>query len=104
MHGAPGAAGPVMNHYDRQIIRAYLNRLNKISKDTGTPLSELIRALFCDSIELDGANWTDSFGEIFFENYGYQLEPWFPFVFYDPYVGYPEDNFEKKTKMSYVLN
>jgi len=65
MHGAPGAAGPVMNHYEREITRAYLNRLNKISEDTGIPLSELIRALFCDSIELDGANWTDGFEELF---------------------------------------
>ena len=33
-HGAPGAAGPVMNHFKREITRAYLNRLNKISEDT----------------------------------------------------------------------
>ncbi len=93
MHGAPGAAGPVMNHYEHKITRAYLNRLNKISEDTGTPLSELIRALFCDSIELDGANWTDGFEELFFEAYNYRLEPWFPFIFYDPYTGYPEENY-----------
>jgi hypothetical protein len=93
MHGAPGAAGPVMNHYEREITREYLNRLNKISEDTGTPLSELIRALFCDSIELDGANWTDGFEELFFETYHYNLEPWFPFIFYDPYTGYPEENY-----------
>jgi len=94
MHGAPGAAGPVMNHYESEITRAYLNRLNKISEDTGTPLSELLRALFCDSIELDGANWTEGFEELFFESYNYRLEPWFPFIFYDPYTGYPEENYE----------
>ncbi len=93
MHGAPGAAGPVMNHYEREITRAYLNRLNKISDDTGTPLSKLLRALFCDSIELDGANWTDGFEKLFFEAYNYRLEPWFPFIFYDPYTGYPEENY-----------
>lgn len=93
MHGAPGAAGPVMNHYEREITREYLNRLNKISEDTGRPLSELIRALFCDSIELDGANWTDGFEKLFFETYNYNLEPWFPFIFYDPYTGYPEENY-----------
>jgi len=93
MHGAPGAAGPVMNHYEKDITRAYLNRLNKIVEDTGTPLSELVRALFCDSIELDGANWTDGFGEIFFATYNYNIEPWFPFVFYDPYTGYKVENY-----------
>jgi hypothetical protein len=94
MHGAPGAAGPVMNHYRKEITRAYLNRLNKISDDTGVPLAELIRALFCDSIELDGANWTDGFGDLFFEAYNYRLEPWFPFVFYDPYAGYPKEDYD----------
>lgn len=93
MHGAPGAAGPVMNHYERKITRAYLNRLNKISEDTGVSLSDLIRALFCDSIELDGANWTDGFADIFFNTYNYRLEPWFPFVLYNP-EGYPKENFE----------
>lgn len=96
MHGAPGAAGPVMNHYERKITRAYLNRLNKISEDTGTPLAELIRALFCDSIELDGANWTDGFAEIFYENYHYRIEPWVPFIFYDPYSGYSVNHYNPK--------
>jgi hypothetical protein len=94
MHGAPGAAGPVMNHYERGITRAYLNRLNKISEDTGTPLSALIRALFCDSIELDGANWTGGFEKLFSETCNYSLDPWYPFIFYDPYTGYPEEHYE----------
>lgn len=92
MHGAPGAAGPVMDHYRKEITLAYLGRLQKISEDTGIPLSRMIRALFCDSIELDGANWTDGMEELFFSEYGYRLEPWFPFVFYDPYTGYPQEN------------
>ncbi|MBN2775844.1 MAG: hypothetical protein JXR31_16430 [Prolixibacteraceae bacterium] len=91
--GALGAAGPVMNHYDRDITLAYLGRLKKISQDTGVPLNELIRALFCDSIELAGANWTDGFEELFFDTYQYRLDPWLSFVFYDPFTGYPEENF-----------
>ncbi len=90
MHGAPGAAGPVMNHYDRNVTTAYLDRLKKITEDTGTPLNAIIRALFCDSIELAGANWTDGFDEIFYHEYGYRLEPYYPVVFYDPYKGYIE--------------
>ena len=93
MHGAPGAAGYVMNHYRREVTLAYLNRLKKISEDTGTPLNQLIRALFCDSIELDGANWSDGMEEIFFRTYGYRIEPWFPFVFYDPNQGYANENY-----------
>lgn len=87
-NGAPGAAGPVMDHYRKEITLAYLNRLKKISEDTGIPLARLIRALFCDSIELAGANWTDNMAEIFRQFYGYDPEPWYPFIFYDPYRGY----------------
>jgi len=92
-YGAPGAAGPVMDHYRKEITLTYLNRLKKISEDTGIPLARLIRALFCDSIELAGANWTDNFAEIFRQYYGYDPEPWFPFIFYDPYRGYGKDKF-----------
>lgn len=96
MHGAPGAAGPVMNHYSKKITIEYLSRLNKISEDTGIPLSQLIRALFCDSIELDGANWTDGLADIFFQTYHYQLDPYFPFIFYHPFRGYPTEDFSPK--------
>ncbi|MCK4922491.1 MAG: hypothetical protein KAS71_15670, partial [Bacteroidales bacterium] len=91
LHGAPGAAGPVLNHYDREVTKAYLKRLIKLSEDTGMSLSEMIRALFCDSIELSGANWTDGFQEIFYERYHYRLEPYYPFVFYGQENAYALD-------------
>ncbi|MFO7935092.1 MAG: glycosyl hydrolase, partial [Bacteroidales bacterium] len=81
MHGAPGASGPVMDHYKKDVTMAYLSRLKQISVQTGIPLSELIRALFCDSIELAGSNWTDGFAGLFLEKYGYELQPFLPFVF-----------------------
>lgn len=90
MHGALGAAGPVMNHYDKAVTMAYLNRLKQISQDTGKPLHELFRSLFCDSIELAGANWTDGLDKLFYQQYGYDLDPYLPFIFYDPYLGYPK--------------
>lgn len=89
MHGALGAAGPVMNHFDKNVTLAYLNRLKKISNDTGIPLSELFRALFCDSIELGGANWTDGLSEVFYKAYHYGLEPYFPFIFNETYQAFP---------------
>jgi len=95
-HGALGAAGPVMNHYSKEITLEYLNRLKKISEDTGIPLSELFRALFCDSIELAGANWTDDFAKNFFQTYNYRIEPYFPFVFYDATNGYESTTYKDK--------
>lgn len=92
-NGAPGAAGPVMDHYKKEVTLAYLHRLLKISEDTGIPLNKLIRALFCDSIELAGSNWTDGMADQFFGEYGYRLDPYLPFIFYEPYRGYPSDNY-----------
>ncbi len=92
-NGAPGAAGPVMDHYKREVTLAYLNRLIKISEETGIPLNKLIRALFCDSIELAGSNWTDGMAEKFLSEYDYRLDPYLPFIFYEPYSGYPSDNY-----------
>jgi len=79
-HGSPGADGPIMDHYKTDAVRAYLNRLKAIEKETGLSLSELIRALFCDSIELGGSNWTDDMKEQFIEQNGYDVTPWLPFV------------------------
>ncbi len=94
MHGALGASGAVMNHYDKKIVREYLDRLKKITEDTGVPLKELVRALFCDSIELAGANWTDGLDEQFLAEYGYSLEPYLPFLFFESYTGYVEDDLQ----------
>lgn len=93
VHGAPGGAGNVMDHYRAEVTQAYLDRLNRISQETGVPLSALIRALFCDSVELDGANWTAELPGLFFAEYGYSIEPWLPFVFYDLYRGYTKSKY-----------
>jgi len=95
VHGAPGADGSVMNHLDKNVTLAYLNRLNNISELTGIPLKDLIRALFCDSIELAGSNWTDDFSEEFKKRCGYDLEPYFPFIFYPPRMGYSDLDHDK---------
>lgn len=88
--GTWGSKGPVMDHFSKEVTQSYLERLKAISRDAGVPLSSLIRALFCDSIELAGANWTDGFNELFFQTYGYRLEPYYSFVFYRPEEGYGE--------------
>jgi hypothetical protein len=79
-HGSPGADGPIMDHYKTEAVLAYLNRLKAIEKETGMSLSELVRALFCDSIELGGSNWTDDMKEQFIAINGYDITPWLPFV------------------------
>lgn len=91
--GAPGGAGPVMDHYKKEMTLAYLSRLKKISERSGIPLNQLIRAIFCDSIEVSGANWTDGFETLFYNAYGYQLKEWMPFIFYAARGNYTIDKY-----------
>ncbi|WP_298551398.1 glycosyl hydrolase [uncultured Algibacter sp.] len=93
--GAPGGAGPVMDHYKKEITLAYLNRMKKISERSGILLSNLIRAIFCDSIEVSGANWTDGFENLFFETYGYKLDNWLPFIFYQATGNYSQGKYSE---------
>lgn len=79
-HGSPGADGPIMDHYKTEAVLGYLNRLKVIEKETGLALSELVRALFCDSIELGGSNWTDDMDEQFRARNGYDITPYLSFV------------------------
>lgn len=87
-NGSPGADGPIMDHYNKEAILGYLNRLKALEKETGLSLSELIRALFCDSIELDKANWTDDMNEQFLARLGYDVSPYLPFILQDQYQLY----------------
>lgn len=99
--GAPGGAGPVMDHYKKDVTLAYLSRLKRIAEKSGIPLSELLRALFCDSIEISGANWTDDFSQLFYETYGYSLDEWFPFIFYSFKDGYLKEDYDAQFSVDF---
>ncbi|MDR3716012.1 MAG: glycosyl hydrolase [Puia sp.] len=82
INGAPGASGPVLNHYNQAAVEKYLNRLSdKLTARLG-PLGGYFRAFFTDSIELEGANWCADFYEQFRQRRGYDLAPWFPFILF----------------------
>lgn len=82
INGAPGAAGPILNHMDQTAVRNYLNHMSDtISRKTG-PLSNHLRALFSDSMELEGCNWTTDFEEEFEKRRGYDLMPFLPFILF----------------------
>jgi len=78
--GAKGAMGPTMDHMQRSVTRAYLNRLKGVEKTWGEPLSDYIRAVFCDSIETSAANWTHDMLERFEKRKGYDVKPYLPLV------------------------
>ncbi|WP_347396286.1 glycosyl hydrolase [Parabacteroides leei] len=81
INGAPGAAGPVLNHYNQAAVEKFLNRM---SDNLFPAISGLkgFRAMFCDSMELEGANWCHDFLEEFRSRRGYDVEPYLPFILY----------------------
>ena len=82
INGAPGAAGPILNHMDQTAVRKYLDHMSDtIQKKTG-PLSNHLRAFFTDSMELEGTNWTNDFAEEFEKRRGYDLMSYLPFTLF----------------------
>jgi hypothetical protein len=81
INGAPGAAGPVLNHYRQDVVEKFLARMSDTLFQAldGT---DGFRALFCDSMELEGANWCPDFPAEFKRRRGYDVEPYLPFVLY----------------------
>ena len=82
INGAPGAAGSILNHMDAAAVRHYLDHMaDAIEKRIG-PLSGRVRAMFIDSMELEGANWTSDMDEEFKKRYGYDITEWLPFILF----------------------
>jgi hypothetical protein len=73
---AIGAEGFVLDHYDRAAIENHL----KVVGDT--MLSKLGAqtpfAVFCDSLEVYGSDWTSDFLEEFQKRRGYDMKPYLP--------------------------
>ena len=83
--GAPGAEGLVLDHYNRQAIEQYLNRISEVlSPVFGGRLGNGFRAVFCPSLELGDANWSHDFPAQFARRRGYSIEPYLPFVLLEP--------------------
>jgi hypothetical protein len=81
MFGAKGGDGPVLDHFNKTAVEKYLNRMS----DTLNPLfggvmGNAVRAMFCDSIELEGANWTGDIADEFQNRYGYDILPYLPLI------------------------
>ncbi|GAB3495711.1 glycosyl hydrolase [Spirosoma knui] len=66
---APGGAGLVLDYFDSTAVRRYLQRFDS----TLTRLPQKPRAVYNDSYEVYGANWTDRFTAEFKKRRGYDL-------------------------------
>ncbi|MDR2121207.1 MAG: hypothetical protein LBP64_10115 [Tannerella sp.] len=81
INGAPGAAGPVLNHYNRTAVDKFLNNMSDRLFPALTGLKGF-RAMFCDSMELEGANWCHDFPDEFKRRRKYDIVPYLPFILY----------------------
>ncbi len=92
INGAPGAAGPVLNHYNKSAVEKYLNRMSDGLSTIMGSMGDHFRAMFCDSLEMEGANWYDDLPDEFEKRRGYSLLPYLPFVLYKiGHMGNPVD-------------
>ena len=82
INGAPGATGPVLNHYNAEVVGMYLKKMSDAIENKTGPLSGHIRALFTDSMELEGANWSTDMMKEFRKRRGYDIFPYLPFVLF----------------------
>ncbi|HEV2483304.1 MAG TPA: glycosyl hydrolase [Puia sp.] len=82
INGAPGANGPVLNHYNQAAVKKYLNHMSDAIQQKIGPLAGRIRSFFTDSMELEGANWCSDMEAEFKRRRGYDLLPYLPFTMF----------------------
>jgi hypothetical protein len=68
---APGGEGLVMDYFDAESVRDYLDHFDSALTNTGHPVQP--RAFYHDSYEVYGANWTPDFLHAFNTRQGYDL-------------------------------
>jgi len=73
---AVGAEGFVVDHYDHGAVEHYLNYVGDRLMQAFA--SNLPTAIFCDSLEAYGSDWTSDFLEQFQKRRGYDLRPYLP--------------------------
>ncbi|MCH5345639.1 MAG: glycosyl hydrolase family 2 [Muribaculaceae bacterium] len=72
---APGGEGLVVDHFDREAVRHYLERFDSAFAASGAPFPA---TFFNDSYEVYKANWTPRLLDEFAKRRGYRLEEHFP--------------------------
>ena len=72
---APGGEGWVVDHFDREAVRNYLDRFERAFAESGVPYPH---TFFNDSYEVYKANWTPSLFDEFQKRRGYDLRQKLP--------------------------
>lgn len=80
--GSPGASGPVLDHYNKTAVQAYLDKMSDAITAKIGNMGDYFRSIFVDSLELRGSNWCDDMLEQFEQRRGYSLDPYLPFILF----------------------
>jgi alpha-L-rhamnosidase len=85
---AVGAEGYVLDHINRAAIERHLEEVGDKILDAAEPGS--IHAIFCDSLEVYEANWTEDMLAEFKKRRGYDIAPFLPFLEFEAGNRYTE--------------
>jgi hypothetical protein len=78
---ALGAEGYVLDHYNQAAIETHLREAG--DKLLGAVIPGSVHAIFCDSLEVNEANWTNDLLAEFQKRRGYDLKPLLPLLEFD---------------------
>ncbi|QRM29208.1 glycosyl hydrolase [Microvirga sp. VF16] len=85
---AVGAEGYVLDHMNRAAVERHLEEIGDKILDAAEPGS--IHAIFCDSLEVYEANWTENMLAEFKKRRGYDIKPFLPFIEFEAGDRYTE--------------
>ena len=93
---APGGEGWVIDHFDRQAVKHYLDRFEQAFASSGVPYPH---TFFNDSYEVYHANWTPTLFDEFLKRRGYDLRNHLPEL-----LGYKDDGNQVLSDYSETLS
>jgi hypothetical protein len=89
-----GMEGPVLDHFSAEAVQAFLRAAgDRVMDAVAAAGAPVFRSIFCDSLEVYGADWTARLLEEFRARRGYDLGPYLPALWEDagpetPHVRY----------------
>lgn len=87
---AVGGEGWVVDHYN---ARAAVSYLEQMVAPMLRAAPNLVESIFCDSLEVYGANWTAQLPAVFARKWGQELRPLLPEIFNSNSPGSPQARF-----------
>ena len=79
-----GSEGRVLDHFSLEALQKHIDWVGEAFRGAvGPAFGKTVRAMFCDSWEVFGSDWTPAFPEEFRKRRGYDLGPYLPALWND---------------------